>query len=269
MLRDFAEKLKLIFLPQTPLIIIMLFFVIGSIYANKLGFKAISRVNLMITIALFISIIVMFAGTLSMMDANRIFPIFGNGIKETFMIEYSNLYAFIGIAYLYFIKPFLSKQENINKIAFIGTIISTIYLFICILTCILVLPTKIILDNSFPIYFISNLASLGSFFSRIESLFVFLWILGVISYISISMFFTLYIWGEISNMKDVKGLRYYLGLIVLWLALIPESFEQNNYLTNIFQFVIVLVVFVLSFGIISLAYLKQRKKKEEINETNS
>lgn len=291
-LRDFSEKLKITFLPQTPLIIIMLFFIIGSIYANKLGIGAIAKANVLIVILLLLGIFVTFTGVIKMMDIDRIFPILGNGIRETFMMNFTNLYAFTGIGYLYFIKPFLNKRESINKIAFTGTIISAVYLFICILAFILVLPTKIIADSSFSIYFISRMVSIGNFLERIESVFIFSWILATLSYISISLFFALNIFedisgeclrrnskivtdskyrekGVITNIKSSDVSRYCFGLIVLGLALIPKNFEQIHYLSNIFQIIVVLVVFVLSFGVVFLANIKQRKRREKLNETSN
>lgn len=268
-LRDFSEKLKMIFLPQTPLIIIMLFFMVGAMYANKLGIASIVRANLFVSVLLFLGIFVMFFGVFKMMEVNRVFPIFGNGVTETFMVNSSNLYAFTGIGYLWFIKPMLKKKEEMNKIAFAGTLISAVYLFITILIFILILPTKIISDNSFSIYFISRMVNLGNFFARVESLFMFSWILTTLSYISISLFFALNIFKNIAKEKSDKSVKYIFGLIIIVLALVFSNFKQINFVSDIFKIVVVSVVFGLSFVILFLANIKQKRERAKLNEKNT
>lgn len=48
LLRSFSENLKIIYLDKLPIIVIVIFFIFAITFGNKLGFKVISKVNLLI-----------------------------------------------------------------------------------------------------------------------------------------------------------------------------------------------------------------------------
>ena len=62
------------------------------------------------------------------------FPIFGEGIYNTFVLGLVNLYSFAGIEYIYFLPPFLKKPENMKKILLISIGISALYLLLSVAT---------------------------------------------------------------------------------------------------------------------------------------
>ena len=59
-LRYFSETLKLIYFPNSPVYFISLFFIIGIIIANKLGFRSVVLANLLIVPIVFIELFVIF-----------------------------------------------------------------------------------------------------------------------------------------------------------------------------------------------------------------
>ena len=84
-IRSFAETLKVVYFPDAALWSIISIFILIAIFANKCGARNIIKVNTLLTPYVLITMIIIFAFSFKYFDINRIFPIFGNGINETFI----------------------------------------------------------------------------------------------------------------------------------------------------------------------------------------
>ena len=112
LLRYFSGTLKIIYYKNTPTFILLIIFLIGAVVANRTGMSSIIKINLVIVPVLIVSIIILFLSTSKLFIAERIFPILGYGINETFLSGLSNLFAFDGIAFVYFIMPLLKNYGD-------------------------------------------------------------------------------------------------------------------------------------------------------------
>ena len=119
-LRSFCESIKIIYYPMTNIFFILSFFIIAICIANRLDFNATLKTTLIILPIVLISVIFLFLTNLGQFTPQRMFPIFGEGIYNTFVLGLVNLYSFAGIEYIYFLPPFLKKPENMKKILLIS-----------------------------------------------------------------------------------------------------------------------------------------------------
>jgi len=103
LLRNFAESLKIIYYPMSNIIFIIAFFIIAVCVTNRLDFNASLKTNLLIIPLVLFSMIFLFFSTMENFVPEKFFPIFGDGLFNTFILGLTNLSAFGGIAYLYFI----------------------------------------------------------------------------------------------------------------------------------------------------------------------
>lgn len=85
LLRNFCECLKTINYPSTNIIFIIFLMMIGISTINNLQFNASLKTNLIITPAVLFSIIFLFLANLRHFTPERIFPILGDGIFNTFI----------------------------------------------------------------------------------------------------------------------------------------------------------------------------------------
>ena len=92
---------------MTSLIFIIITFIAVICIALHHRFSSIAKVNLLIIPFVIISIIFLFAANIKNFSFDNIFPIFGDGLFNTFVTGLGNLGAFGGISLLYFIPPFL------------------------------------------------------------------------------------------------------------------------------------------------------------------
>lgn len=258
--RYFANSLKVIYFNSSPLVFILLFLLIPALFINKFGIKAISGVNLIFIPLFIISLIFLLASSYSKFTVERLFPILGNGFNETFLIGSSNLFAFTGLAYLYFMPPLLKDAENFKSVTIISVIISSLFLIFSIITLLMIFPAVITTDEMLSIYLLARLIEFGHFLQRLDALFIFIWSIALISFLSLTFFYILRIFQKITKIENSKILALPLGFIILGNCLIIKNIGVAKYLARYFyKYGVLILVFVVSLIILIVANIKYKK----------
>lgn len=264
-LRNFSDSLQKIFLPNTPLTYIMLFIVIGMILANKLGFSSIIKINTFIVFLSLISIIIIFIAPIAYFDISHLFPILGNGLSETLFSGLTNMCVFSGLTYLYFIMPFLSKPQEFKKIAVISVIISSIYLFLSIISLLGLFGHLITMEDMFSVLLISKIINLGTVFERVDTIFLLVWIFSILVHLSFILYFALYNYKTATNISNQNGMIYTVTGLIFALSLLPKNIVELNYLqNNMLKAIVIAFLFVLPFILFVLANLKYKRKNKVV-----
>ncbi|MBO5479414.1 MAG: GerAB/ArcD/ProY family transporter [Clostridia bacterium] len=260
LLRNFSEMLKLVYFERTTICIILLFFLVTCVIANTFGFKAITKCNLIIVPIMLLNLLIAFFCIFSRFEIKRIFPIFGYGINQTFFSGMSNLFAFTGISYLYFLKPLLKKPEDFNKISYISIGISAFYLFLSITTLLFSFADILTINELSPVYLLIRGTDFGRFLQRPDALFILGWILSLMSYLSITIWSISNIFKKITKTKDTKPMIYSFAALIFVCALIPKNMAEIRFIQNIiFRYFTIILVFIISFLILLLANIKHKK----------
>lgn len=274
LLRSLAENLQIIYFPKTHIAFLLLLFIFAISITVKLGFSSISKANLIIMPIVLISILFVFIANLSNFTILRMTPILGNGFNSTFLSGMSNLFAFSGIAYLYFIPPMLSHSQHYKKIAYISIILSAIFLFLSTSTILFIFPFVAETQEVFPLYVASRFIEFGRFFQRLDAFFLLIWIISMVSYLSIVISFCLTIIRKITKISYPTFLVPLLCLTIFGVGLLPQNITQIHFLeTTVYKYVVLILIFGITPLLLLLANLKRiRLKKEmrkgdEINES--
>jgi spore germination protein len=258
LLRCFAEMLKLVYYENLAIWLIMLFFLIVCIIANNFGFRSIIKSNMIIfPIILLNLLIAFFCAFSSNLEIERIYPILGYGINETFFSGISNLFAFSGLAYIYFLRPLLKKPTDFNKISYISIGISAFYLFLSVATLLFSFADITTINELSPIYMLIRSTNFGTFLQRPDALFILGWILALMSYLSINVWLVSYIFKKVSKIQNTKAVSYVVSAIMFILALIPKNVAGILFMQNtVFCYFTIILVFIISFIILLLANIK-------------
>jgi spore germination protein (amino acid permease) len=260
LLRNFCESIKIIYYPMTNIFFILAMFVIAICAVNRLDFNASLKTNLLILPLVLASIIFLFFANMNKFVPERIFPIFGDGIFNTFVLGLTNLYAFGGIAYLYFLPPFLKEPEKMKKIAFLSIGMSAIYLILCVSTLLFMFSFFINTNEITPLYTATRYIEIGSFIQRLESVFLLIWILAFACYLSIVIKFVLTMFKKLTNIEAKKPLLDIFGLLILGISLIPKNYAiSEKFETEIYPYLVLGIVIFLGFSILILANIQKRR----------
>ena len=93
LLRSFAETLIIVYYPNASLISIVILFILVALIVNKMGAINVVRANSIIMIPVLFAIIITAISLLGKFEFNRLFPLIGYGLRNTFISGISNIYA--------------------------------------------------------------------------------------------------------------------------------------------------------------------------------
>lgn len=263
--RDIAENLKIIYFQNIDISYLLLLLILPIAIVNLLDFKTVVKCCLIIVPLILFSIFLVFILNTSNFTYQRMFPIFGNGIKSTFADGSQNIIIFIGLAYLFFLMPLLRKKEDYKKIAFSSIGISSFAILLATSCLLFTLPISTASEESMPIYLATKQISLGNYVERADILFLIIWILTIFSNLSISIAFVLEIIKKITNIQDNKPLVLPLCSILYGIGLCYKNISQLNLAKDsIFKNGFLILVLGLNIIILILANIKlkfQEKNK--------
>ena len=261
-LRNFCEGLKVVYYPMTNIIFILLTYVIMLCITNKFEFATTSRVNLLILPIVFISVVFVFFANFKNFSLNNMYPILGGGFMNTFVTGLGNIGAFGGICLIYFIPPYLKEPKKMKKITLISLGLGLVYILLCVATILFMFSFLINVDEMMPLYSAARYIEFGSFFQRLESAFLLIWMIEIACYLSIISKISMNILKKITNIKDTKPLSYIFALLIFGVSFIPENYAISKYLeNNVYHITVFVVVLALAFSLLIIANLKRRKKR--------
>ena len=260
-LRYFSNVLELVYFDSTPTSFLLLFFLIGSVYAAKYGIKAIAHVNVLLSPIIFLSLLIILFSTFKDLVPQRIFPIMGFGAYRTFVSGFSTIFTFGSIAYLYFLMPVLKNPEDYKKIAVTSVIISGVYIFFSVLSLTMTFPFVAFTDETLSMYLLTRRIELGEFFRRIDAMFILFWILSVLIFLSMNIHFTNTILKKLTNIKHATQLDLCIASIIFSIALCFKSIASMKFILNVYiKYAFIALYLIISFIIMLLAYLKHKRE---------
>ena len=265
-LKNTCESLKVIYFKSSPLIYILLFFLISSLVANHFSLKVIAKTNTILMILSFLGIAVILVSSSKYFSFDRLFPILGYGTKRTFVSGLESLFSFSGIGYIFLLSPLIDKTEKFKKISLVSIIISGIYLFFSVTCILLSFSTKG--GESFSLYLLSRNVEFGRFVQRVDAIFILFWIISIILYISFAIHFLIDIFKKLIKVTDSRYINYSVHLLILAFLLIPCTLAQFNYwVENLFKIFVFAVLYFLSILILILANIKFKltKTRKDLN----
>lgn len=262
LLRNFCEALKIVYYPMTNLFFIILTFIIAICFSVKSKLKIISKVCLFLIPFVIFSMFFIFAANSSNFSTQNIFPILGNGIFSTFVSGLGNLGAFGGIVVLYFLPPYLKNPKDLKKISLISIGIAIIYIIMCVTVILFMFSFFLEIDETMPLYSSARYIEFGTFFQRLESILLLIWILEMACYLAVSIKFSMSIFKKITNVQTDTPFSYIFCLLTLAISLLPANYAISSFLeSSVYKYLVIGIVFIIGISILTLAYLKKSKKK--------
>lgn len=262
-LKNFTETLRIIYFKTSPLLFILLFFIVSSTIANRFSLKVLTKANLLLMGFTFLGITLILISSIKDFSMERLFPILGYGVKQTFLNGLTNIFSFSAFGYLFLLPPLLDKPSNFKKISIISMIISGLYLFLTVTCILLALSFTFKSGESVSLYLLTRNLAYGRFIQKIDAVFILMWIISIIIYISFAIYFTIYIIQKLTKITDTSSINYTINFIILATLLIPINLATFSSIVGpFFKITTLIVLFGLSILILILANLKQINKNK-------
>jgi len=222
-LREFSENMKTISLQLSPISFVSMFFTAAMILGAYAGIEGQARIAGIIVPVVTAGYFVILIGVTRFIDFSRIMPILGLGPEKIFVQGLSRISIFSAVVIILIIAPFLKTYNTFKSAAYSGFWISAVLLTLSTLVYLLVYPYPNATENFLPMYQLARIIFYGRFFQRIESIFVFIWAIAAMLFMSVSLYFIVYIIAKTFKLRYYKPLILPVTVIVFTASLIPEN----------------------------------------------
>ena len=227
-LAEFSNLLEIIYFKSSPKIFILMFFILASLIANLIGFKAIIKTICAVIPFTVISILITFLGAIDKFQIYSFTPILGNGSTQVFIIGLQNLFAFSMINFFIFLKPLLKNSYEFSKITISSFLIAWLLLFITVISLMSAFPVTQDSTAINYLYLLSRKITLGNFIQRIDALFILLWIISIFCYLSFVMFVINIIFKKITNCENKQMFTFFTSPLLLRTLLTSNKYCYNK-----------------------------------------
>ena len=270
--RVIVQDLEIIYFQNISVYVLTLVILASIVFVYKYGSSAVVKCNSIIAPIVGIAILIIAFSNVQDFSLDRIFPILGFGAKETFITGASNIFAYSGLAILYFIMPMLKDSKNFKKVSIVSTILVGILIIGSVSSLVLSFPFIENINEISSLYVESRDISYWQVFQRIDGLFVFSWILALLSYISVVLFIIVVIFRKLTNTKKEFPVVLAFATITYVTTLIPNNIAMIRFLEDIvFKYTNIIVAIFLSLIILIFANIKYKivnRKNTIINSNN-
>lgn len=265
LLKNFVYSLQIIYYPNTNTFFLIMIFLISAIFVCNLKYNAIYRSNLLTIPFVIISIFVLFLGNMGDFTFQNIFPLLGNGMKETFLYGMSNLFAFQGLLYIFFLPPLLKDVNELKRITLLSILFSALYLLISVSIILLLFDIEVSSTLLMPLYSAVRYIEFGSFFQRLDSVFILTWIISFVSYLSITLNTCCNITKKIAPIIPTKLSTILITFLMLIVTFFSTTYAVSTFLTEVVYKYAFFIILGISITVLLLAWLFKRFKSNSLN----
>lgn len=229
-IRQGGALITTVFLPETPLIVIIICYMVLVVYNAKAGMEVVARTNLILLALLIVSIIIILVASLANMDI-PLLPIAGEGLNPILQGSIAPGSWLAQVIMIGMVLPYLQHKEHAMKIMASGVIFTGI-----IQTLITVVTLSVFGKQTaiflFPVYDVAKLIEIDILWRRLDVLIVVMWIAGV--FIKMAFWFYLAVVGlsQVFDLRDYRPLVIPVALLSGGMAMISatNAADLNEYL---------------------------------------
>lgn len=249
--------LQIVYYPMTNISYTVLLFIFSTVFACNLKNNGFLRAAFLIVPLVFVAVFFIFVGNIKNFNYENIFPLLGKGINETFLFGLTNIYTFSGLAYLFFLPPTLKRPDKFMNISIISTIFCSIYLTITVATTILMFNENVTSGQLFPLYIAVRYIEFGTFFQRLDAVFLLVMIIAVCSLLGIYGNVCIQILKEITGITDTNPITYPFCLLLYSSTLYIDNFFKLDIIQDVVFKVFYLSIIGLGITILILSNIKK------------
>jgi spore germination protein KB len=219
-LREYGEVILGIFLPQTPIIVLLGSMVLVGASAVRGGVEVLGRTSqffVPIFVLVFVFIYIMM---LPEMEPENMLPVMEKGIWPSIRGAYEPLKWYGEFIVISFLLPFLSDRERGRRWGMI-TVVAVMVTMVAINIAALFLFGEITTSLTYPFVEAVRYISIGDFLEHIEAIVMAIWVTG--AFLKISFFYYVLALGTAQwlNLPDYRPTVIPIGILLILLCMWP------------------------------------------------
>lgn len=266
-IREFVEMIKAYILPYTPpSSIIFLFMGIVVAYAYA-GLEGIARMGYISFIFILTGIAIILVLPFPYYDIDNLFPMGGYGLKASIQYGLLRSSAYSEVIILAFIINSIHGVKNFRKVGLISLLLSGIIIGSIIFCSLLAFEYPQGSENLSALFQLSRIVYFSRFFQRIETVFIFIWVMASVISVSITFYMAVSIFCK--TFKITKHRPYLLpfAFFTFLVTLLPENISEIVAKhTNFLRSYSMLIVYFIPILVLLIAYIRRKKGVDEKGE---
>lgn len=228
-LREFTEVLRTYTFQDTPSSLIEGALVIAVGIAAFLGLESIARVSKLFGYLLLLGFIFLILMASKDFNYKYLFPIMGYGVDKTVIHGLSRSSAYGEVVVLAVFAGSLQGIKNIRKAGYISLVLSGLILSAGSLSFAMIYPYFIVPELTAPMYALARLIKYGTFFTRLDTLFLFLWNFSTFISLSTLFYASISIYCKLFRLQDKRPVIIPMAVFLFALTMVPRDFSSMVY----------------------------------------
>lgn len=225
--REFLEMLKAFNLPYTPPSIILFAFLSIVALSAFYGLEGVSRLAYISFLPVMIGLLTILVLTSTYYNLDLIKPYLGHGLGKTLFTGFVRSSAYSEVVILAIIINSIHGLKNFKKAGLISLIISGIIFSLTVFCYIVTFGYSVGSENVSGVYSMSRLIYFSRFFQRVESIFLFFWVISSLVTISAVFYIALSTYCKTFNISNHKPLIIPFSFLTFMIALLPNNISET------------------------------------------
>lgn len=228
-LREFVEMIKSYSLPDTdPSILIICYMIVLILMAYK-GIENMARISRVTIYPVLASLLLILIMSSPYYNFDYIKPYLGYGIGKTVRVGFMRSSAYQEVILLAIIVRCSHNIKDIKKAGLISLIASGLILSAASFCYIMVFSYTMGKENLSGIFQVSKLIYYNRYIQRVESIFLFVWIISSVLTSALAFYASMSIYCDVFKISDHRPLLLPSAFLMYMTALMPENLTQVIY----------------------------------------
>ncbi len=256
MVRAFPEAIKTALLQNTPMLVIIALLTVGVAAGAQFGIEALGRTASVFLPVAGVFLLAFFIMLAPHYEVTNLFPF---SFADIIIKGASSLSIFADIFVLSLLQPYAEDMTAVKKSGLTALIIGGGVGFLIVLAYCLVYPYPVSARFIVPLYQLTRLVKIGTYFQRLEAIFEFIWSISILIYTSIYLFIMSDTLKQSFGLRHHKPLVFPLLIILLRLVFWEESYTEairSNYVNS----AVLYPVFYILPLFLGLIYLAKKRR---------
>jgi len=260
-IRVFGEVIKVFLLDRTPIEVIIISFIITSLYPVRHGIEPLARLSEIFGFTVIISGLLLYLANISNMDLTNLLPFLRTPPTKLLTGVFATFLSYLGYEITFILAPHISDVTKLRSSVIWGVFIVMIFY---LTTVIVLLSVFGVIENKHMIWPLLTLGKMvdfpGLFLENLESLVMTLWILTVFTTFAPFLYTASVLLAKLFNSKEFNYFPVALSVVIYFLSLIPQNVVELYKLIDLFSYYLgTFVVFVIPLILLIAAKIRGYK----------
>ena len=242
-IRGFADALKVLLLPKTPLEFVMITMLLLCIYCVVGGISTIAKICeiFLLPVIGVIGLIILF--NVPDVEMFRFRAVFSNGLMPILQGISSIAIAYLGYEILFFLSPVMKNKNKIVSYGIAGMVVPIIIYTSLVFVAIGIDGALATSDLIYPtVQLARRIALLGSFIEKFDIFFIIFWILAVFTSAITFLYMASISVTRLAGLRNYKPFIFMLVPFIYIIAILPQNIVQISMLTQSADYAGILMV---------------------------